>query len=478
MQYGMNKPQNSIEATHDVYRNLKFLRQPMFDHLELIPGFEVQKNQIQAVKEICKILEKKVGRKLRILEIGSAQGYGTLSFAKLGHSVTTIEWEKENYSFLLQLIDGVSFKHNIASHFLEIESLGEKIDSNFDLAISLGSLEHVYRCLNLDKQKIFFDFIASHTSVAMWDVPIFEDRAHWNWSLPEDPLIQFNERLYMGEIGWFLQHSRGYKRPLIITSDKYVLNGETLYEIKQSGSFTKHPFTDENTLRRKSFNLGDVIIKTELHPLDLGEGSEIFAEAQFLKNISRRLSKILRLPKIKYVNNGRLMSQFGRTSIPGQRIDEILNSENYEDVLRHFIHLCAELAHNGIFPNDLRPWNILWDGKRCNFIDFASTDKYDRDVLGLPQVLCFLATAHYIRKGQSGEQAWELDSSFKLLNTVPSIFLNQRTLLYDFSWKTVVSDKKYLLSLDYSSLERSFSSIVDKTLQEAETRLLGKWIPQ
>jgi len=460
----MNKRRDSLNATQMAYASLKNLRQPMFKHLELIPGFEVQKNQMKSVENIVQILEKKVGRKLRILEIGAGQGYGTLTLARLGHFITSIEWERENYDFLSLLMKPYPYKENIVSHFIDVESIETALSGNFDLALSLGSLEHIYRCLNLDKQRNFFSFIAKQTSLAIWEIPIFENRAHWNWSLPEDPLIQFNERFYLGEVGWYLQHSRGNKRPLIVTSDKYVLNGESLYEIRESDSFTKHPFTDENSVKRKSFNLGDVIIKTELHPLDLVESSEIFAEAEFLRSIDRRTAKRLKLPKVKYVHNGRYISQFGRTAIKGERVDEVLNLDNSKIILLHFIELCSNLATSGIFPNDLRPWNILWDGERCSFIDFASTDKYDRDVLGLPQILSFLATANYISKGESGKQGWELESSFKLLSTVPSVFLNERTYFYDFTWKAVAVDKGYLESLDYSSLEDSFASVIEKTL--------------
>lgn len=391
----------------EAYRKLPLIRQPFYGDVNAIPGFEIQKNQVQEVIKISKTLEKSIGRKLNILEIGTSQGYVTHALSKQGHTIFTIEWERENFEFmeLLKATDPSFSK--VTNTFIELDKIADAKNLDFDLAISLGSLEHIYRCLNLTQQKNLFECVANQSKAAIWSLPIFENGAHWNWALPDEPLSAFENQQYLGEIGWYALHSRGEKRPLILSSNIYVWNSDAFYKLGDGTRIDDHPFTDGLSRFRRRYKVKDALIKSEIHSLDSGDSSEIFNEVAFLSKNKKRVMKRLQLPKVLYIKKGRWISQFSRELIQGDRLDEVLNLTNRREILASFIELCGNLARVGIFPNDLRPWNILWDGKKCSFIDFSNTSETDKDVANVPQFICFLAITNYIENGKSGPHGYD-----------------------------------------------------------------------
>jgi hypothetical protein len=459
----------------EAYRKLPLIRQPFYGRINAFPGFEIQKNQMQEVTKISKTLEEFLGRKLNILEIGTSQGYVTHTLSKLGHAIFTIDWERENYEFmeLLKAIDPSFSK--VTNTFIELDKIAELKNLDFDLAISLGSLEQVYRCLNLTQQKNLFEYVANQSKAAIWSLPIFENGAHWNWALPDEPLSAFQNQEYLGEIGWYALHSRGEKRPLILSSNTHVWNNDAFFELGDETRIHDHPFIDGLSRFRKRYKFKEALIKTEIHPLDSGDTSEIFGEMLFLSKKRKRITLQFPLPKVLFIKKGRLISQFSRQLIQGDRLDEVLNLTNRTEILASFIQLCGNLAKAGIFPNDLRPWNILWDGKRCSFIDFSNTSETDKDVAGVPQFICFLAITNYIWNGNSGPHGWSLKKFVSLMNSRKENFKNERTFFYDYAWLRVVSDKKFMSTLDYSETEKAFTQISQRTFKLAELDLDSEW---
>lgn len=452
----------------EAYRKLPLIRQPFYGKINAIPGFEIQKNQMQEVVKVSKALEKSLGRKLNILEIGTSQGYVTHTLSKLGHTIFAIDWERENYEFmeLLKAIDPSFSK--VTNTFIELDKIADAKNPAFDLAISLGSLEHVYRCLNLTQQKNLIEYVANQSKVAVWSLPIYENGAHWNWALPDEPLSVFQNQEYLGEIGWYAQHSRGEKRPLILSSNTHVWNSDVFFELGDETRIDDHPFTDGLSRFRKRYKVKEVLIKTEIHPLDSGNSSEIFNEMIFLSKNRKRIMERLPLPKVLSIKKGRWISQFSRQLIQGDRLDEVLNLTNRTEILASFIRLCGDLAKAGIFPNDLRPWNILWDGKKCSFIDFSNSSETDKDVAGVPQFICFLAITNYIWHGNSGPHGWSLREFVRLMNSRKENFKNERAFFYDYAWRRVVSDKKFMSTLDYSETEKAFTQISQRIFKLAE----------
>jgi hypothetical protein len=444
----------------NAYIDLRFKRQPSYSMPELSFGFEVQSKHLELITSVIADIEDLFGRKLKILEIGAGQGFLTCSLAAMGHHVTAIEWEKENFDFMKLMQETYPELEATDIHFLEVDQLAPLSDNKYDLALVFGTLDHVYRCLNIDKQIEFSDFIRLNSRASIWEVPVFEQNAHWNWSLPKNLFGLFERFSYLKELSWLRSHSRGALRPIIFSSDELIYSSNLIKELKPENIFEKHEYVDGNTFSRKTFKVEESIIKTEIHPPNMANNSDIFLESKFLVNCSPEIASKFSFPKILGIEKGVLISQFERASITGKRLDEVLTALNAEVILGRFVSLTSELAKHGVFPNDLRPWNILWDKEKCHLIDFSSTDYFDRDVHFIPQVVSFLSTADYILSAKSGTPKWRLDDFLVEFSEQKFVHEQLRQLIYDFAWREIVSNYDFLHELPYENIELAFSMIL------------------
>lgn len=438
-----------IDKVFESYINLRFKRQP----LDLRPGFnfgfEVQSKHLELIINVIEDLENLLGRKLRILEIGASQGFFTLALSKLGHLVTSIEWERENYNFMRLLQETHPELDTADIHFLEVDELNSISEEKFDLALVVGTLDHVYRCLNIDKQASFSDFIRTNSRAAIWEIPVFEQNAHWNWSLPQNKFDLLERYAYLKELTWLKSHCRGAFRPLIFGSEELIFSSNQLKQFKPEDIFQKHQFVDGNTLSRKTFKVENSIIKTEIHPQNMADSSEIFLESKFLNSWPQESDFELGFPRIIKLEKGVFISQFERDSIPGRRLDEVISRSNADQILEKFLSLISKLAKSGVFPNDLRPWNILWDDRDCHLIDFSSTDYFDKDVLLGPQVISFLATADFIESAKFGYPTWRMEEIVEHLGEQEFVYSEFSELIFDFAWREIIADFDFLIRLPY-----------------------------
>lgn len=448
----------------DSYLKLRFKRQPLYSHPELSSGFEVQSKHVELILSVVNDMENLLGRKLRILEIGASQGFLTHALANRNHSITSIEWEIENFNFLKLMQENNQELEKVKIHFLEINDLNTIPTVKYDLALIIGTLDHVYRCLNIDKQGAFSDFIRANSMGVIWELPEFEQNAHWNWSLPENKFSLIERFTYIKELTWLRTHSRGAPRPLIFSSDELVFSNGQIKKFRKEDLFQKHQYVDGKTSSRKTFNVDGSIIKTEIHPKNMANSSEIFLESNFLESFANESKSELRFPSIIKLEKGVLISQFERECIPGKRLDEVISRLNADQILEKFILLISKLAKARVFPNDLRPWNILWDENDCHLIDFSSTDYFDRDVLSNPQVVSFLAIANFIQSAKLGTPQWSLEEIMEYLGEQEIIYSEFSGAIFDFAWLNVISKIEFLIQVPY----QDYKSAINMVLTEVE----------
>jgi hypothetical protein len=426
------------------YTKLRFIQQPLIHNMEAIPGFSIQALQFDSICQLVAKLEDYLGRKLKILEIGSAQGFFGLQLAEKGHKVVSIEWEEENIQFIKNLRR--SFPNPVPFEIfkIDVDRISELNEIEFDLSISMGSLVQVYRTLNLTSQKTFFDFVENNSKLAIWDIPVFEENASWNWAIKLDPLEDFIYSPFLYELGRFRRHIRGSKWPLIVTSKNFAYTGKSIFKFESSQVHFEHPFSEGKQLNRRTINLGRKILKIELHSITKKSAPVVFEEFNFLEDKRIKENNAIGFPKVISTNYGEYVSQFSRESVEGMRLDLALNLQNRTEIRKSLVSMTAELALSGVFPNDLRPWNVMWDGSACRPIDFASSGFVDRDESGIPQFMSFLATIDFIKSGNPSTENWNLQPYILSFNKIYSSLGHIRHLLFDFTWKELFSDKTFV----------------------------------
>jgi hypothetical protein len=156
-------------------------------------------------------------------------------------------------------------------------------------------------------------------------------------------------------------------------------------------------------------------------------------EADLVKRFP--VSEIYLLESIKDLNNftGIHSSLFGSNSekssiycnetgifirrpyIAGVSLKSFLESNSSKDAAKLLIQACCNLSKLKYFPNDLRPWNLIYQQNQCLLIDFPKNMNCDDDVNGIPNFISLLVVLEHI--GEIHIQPFDLTQS-KILYSV------------------------------------------------------------
>ena len=185
--------------------------------------------------------------------------------------------------------------------------------------------------------------------------------------------------------------------PILVASDSWLFVGDTwhrdgdLHLVKRSGN------SQDFEARSACFLTNDDrVIKTDLVNTDYFERSPILREALFLLKANKNTARQPGFPTLSGFSHGQAVVTSVREVVPGstQQHGAALAESG---LCTSLVELCRTYAQSGLFHNDLRPWNVLWDGDVARLIDFADTSTRDADTMGLPQVVALIGTLLYFR---------------------------------------------------------------------------------
>ncbi len=187
--------------------------------------------------------------------------------------------------------------------------------------------------------------------------------------------------------------------PLILASDRWLLVGDEWFETADLEQFDTDSVDAEWKTVRTFAARGDRIVKVECVSEDYFERSQVLAEAVFLEQAGAGLRQSLGLPGVHNFARGRAVISLVRDRVVGTALrpeapDEIALMQ------AAILDNAANFARAGMFHNDLRLWNVVWDGKRAAFIDFGDSSRRDDDVRELPQILALAGTLASLATGE------------------------------------------------------------------------------
>jgi hypothetical protein len=141
---------------------------------------------------------------------------------------------------------------------------------------------------------------------------------------------------------------------------------------------------------------GGRIVKVECSSEDYFERSQVLREAAFLAESDEGRRADLDLPRVRTLMHGRAVVTMARDEVPGGSGDHLATDAQIAGLLA----AADRYARRGLFHNDVRQWNLVWEGDRARFIDYADTSHEDEDVRGLPQVLALAGVVAGIATGE------------------------------------------------------------------------------
>ncbi len=338
---------------------------------------------MQYIKEIHDALRDKLGRAVRVLDLGCAQGYISLTVASWGAEVTGIDFYDKNIevcNLLLQEHAGYHVFFDVA----RIEDCLTRVQAGqFDMVLGLSVFHHLCKMYGWEKVQNLLSELASKIVVGIFELALRVEPLQWANALPEDYRVILSGFSCVKLLSYCDTHLSKYRRPLCFASSYYVYFSSTgVLEIDSCRNCAHDG--GHALLKRKYFFCGNKFIKfadfrLEGERLPESVRREFLQEASFLSDMGGRYG----FPQVYALEVNADEVWIVRENLPGKLLSEKIKDQDPFDgweVIRQTLQWLVILEQNGYYSNDVRIWNLLYSpyGK-VYLIDYGAIGREQKD---------------------------------------------------------------------------------------------------
>jgi O-antigen chain-terminating methyltransferase len=318
-------------------------------------------DRLAFIAPLCAKLAGELGRPLRILDLGCAQGYIALTLAAAGAIVLGVDSSPENILVCERLAAEhpelqIEFRCDFA------EALLWALPANqYDLILGLSIFHHVTHAYSLDFTKRLLARVAERVPQAIFELALATEPPAWAASQPADERAIIQGYAFVHEIGRVPTHLSEIKRPLIFASNEFWSLGDDLQRFTQAGR-QSHRFVGATFRNTRRYFLNETTVAKVFlreHDAALLNLTDLVQESNFLTVHQNRLHG---LPAVLSMGCNVREAWLVRERIPGRLLlDAMFESNGYDAkrVLGDILAQLTTLEEIGLYHADLRIWNVL-----------------------------------------------------------------------------------------------------------------------
>jgi len=356
--------------------------QPIYGYPEISTGSSrICDDRLAIIKKVYEAMRIKLGRDLKILDLGCAQGYFSFSMASMGAEVLGIDYLQENIDLCNTLVvENPDLKVTFRKGLIE-ETLSSLTAKDYDMVLGLSVLHHMVHKHGIENTQAMLSCLSQKVCCAVLELALREEPVYWGPSLPDDPKSLLTGFSFVHRLGLYQTHLSEIKRPLYFTSNKYWFikdKAETIVKffseshMHASGTHqkTRRYYQSENRFL-KIFLLGKV--------RDKKNKSEYQAELDFHQAYDGEMFKFSDFIYGRNEEEAWIESPI----IKGRLLCDLIAERqelNVSSILNDVLDQLCHLEERGYYHNDLRTWNIIIeeDG-HAKIIDFGSINRIPTD---------------------------------------------------------------------------------------------------
>jgi O-antigen chain-terminating methyltransferase len=377
--------------------------QPIFGHPELSDGSSRGcEDRLALILAAAQRLQGALGRPLRVLDLGCAQGFFSLNLAAAGHSVHGADFLDRNVDVCAALAAEAGLA-KATFRCARIEDVAAALQADtYDLVLGLSVFHHLVHEHGLPPIVEIIAGIADKIGCGIYEVAVREEPLYWGPSQPKHASELLAPYAFLRVMSWQPTHLSGVERPLYFASQKYWYVGDD-FRAFDSWRFQSHSMdmSSHQQSRRYFFSKHALLKQYSLvNPARREFNREEYEnEAGFLAVPPPQM----RTPAMIEAVVDRQDCWLAREMLPGRLLLKLMDEHvpyAAERVVDGLIRQLVLLEECGLYHNDVRCWNLMIDGDSEPYlIDFGAISKTRSDCV------------------------WPVDLLVSLLITVREIFM-------------------------------------------------------
>ena len=350
----MNNIENLVKKLPEVYQ--KIYKHPEYDSSSSRGCDDRAAAIIPIIKEYQKKTKKK---KIKILDIGCAQGFYSFKLAELGCDVKGIDFCPENIDLCKAIADENKIKISFEKVIFDKEFIDNIKNIDFDIVLVLSVFHHIAHEKGFDYAKDLMGSLSKKAKIVITELALKEEPLYWNDNLPQDYYDWVKDFAFYKEIQFFPTHLSGINRPLVFCSNNYAICNGLLYPFEE---FSDKSFKNGIETPYKKYYLNKNLLIKKTNKISNNAHSEyVFNEAcheiSILENYSDKISffpKIVSLEK----NENSIISVYQIKK--GILLYDLINGKlDKERIISDILDQLIELEKNNLYHSDIRLWNVV-----------------------------------------------------------------------------------------------------------------------
>jgi O-antigen chain-terminating methyltransferase len=359
----------SQNITDDVLPNLQQLvvalpeiYQPIFGHPELShAAARTCEDRLEHIFHVNDLLSQQLGRPLRILDLGCAQGYIALSLAARGAAVVGIDLIPANIAVCNALAQEHP-EYAIGFEVAAIESVLLNADlSKYDLIIGLSVFHHLNHTYGHRQVTQLISQAGQKAPAWIFELALPTEPLEWAASQPTDLGSMLSAFAFVRELARIPNHLSDIQRPLIYASNAFWYVDNSL-EYFTSWSNQSHKYVGGffQDTRRYYYNERSMLkfFSTEGLYGQINQ-TEIDSESAFLRTEPPLLNPC---PALRTSGSSATRTWLIRDLFEGELLShsiEIGTPLEHDRIIRDILLQLVQLETHGLYHTDLRTWNVL-----------------------------------------------------------------------------------------------------------------------
>ena len=382
--------------------DLPEIYQPVYGHPELSTHVSrLCTDRLEEIAQVHDALQSLLDRPLRVLDLGCAQGFFSLSLAEHGAIVHGVDFLDKN----IAVCKALASEHSSFKTCFKVDRIENVINylqsDQYDLVLGLSVFHHLVHEHGSAKVRELLNQVGACSAVVVLEFALPEEPLYWAAAQPQDPRTLLDGYAFVHELARHATHLAKIPRPLYVASNQYwMLNGLA----GKFDSWTTEPHAlaqGTHQGSRRYYYCADYIVKVfRLDQRGQHNQQELRQETQFLANPPTGFPAPTCLVSGTNDIEGWLVVQ----RLPGKVLLNVLREHAAIDhlaILRALLSQLAILEAAGLYHDDVRVWNVLLneDGSAC-LIDYGSISAKARDCAWPENI--FLAFFIFVRELATG----------------------------------------------------------------------------
>lgn len=360
-------------------------------------------DRLEKIAEVHDALAARLGRPLRVLDLGCAQGFFSLSLAARGAQVHGVDFLDKNIwvcQALAQENPGFSASFEVGRIENVIASLQPE---QYDLVLGLSVLHHVVHEHGVGQVQEWLAHLAVTTKAVVVELALREEPLYWGPSQPENPRELLQAYAFIRELARFGTHLSEISRPLLVASNSYWISDTDVepFEHWSAEAHTLAKGTHQGS--RRYFWAQDSFAKVIRFDGERGAFNRIEFEREtaFLSNPASGFATPRLLSTSINENEGMLVME----RLQGRLLLDLVQEGVTFDVVVVLLAVLRQLVAleaAGLYHHDIRTWNLMaLDNGELRLVDFGSIGAEAKDCVWPDNIfLAFFIFVHELAAGR------------------------------------------------------------------------------